>query len=77
MCIRDRYVVCQAGQTYSRSWDDLAHVAGWGPHNLYDLARVSRVGSVLSHADPAQTPTTAGAERDNLDDDDLSDLFEV
>ena len=32
---------------------ELAHVAGWEPYNLHDLANISWVGSVL-YTDPAQ-----------------------
>ena len=46
---------------------DLAHVAGWDPYDLPDLAQVSWVGSVY-YADPAQPLTTVGEdELDHLD----------
>ena len=38
----------------------VAHIAGWEPHNLHDLAQVSWVGSVLNRSDPAQILMTAG-----------------
>ena len=45
----------------------LAHVPGWEPYNMHDLqAHVSWVGSALLCTDPAQPPTTAGEELDDL-----------
>ena len=55
---------------------DLAHVAGWEPYNLHDLARVSWVG-LVHYTDAAQQAlTTAGEELDDIDHElsDLSDL---
>ena len=52
---------------------DLAHVAGWEPYNLHDLARVSWVG-LVHYTDAAQQAlTTAGEELDDIDHG-LSDL---
>ena len=60
---------------------DLAHVPGWEPHHLHDLARVSCVGSVLHkldlcYTDPAEHLITAGWDIDHLDhlDRDLSEV---
>ena len=50
---------------------DLAHVTGWKPYNLHDLARVfSWVGSVCTtyYADLAQPLETAGEEIDDVQD---------
>ena len=52
--------------------NNLVHVARWDPHNLYDLAHVSWVGSVL-YRSCTQPLTTATEELDDLDHE-LSDL---
>ena len=56
---------------------DLAHVAGWDPYSLHDLAHVSWVGSVLHrYTYVAPSLTTAGEELDYIDQH-LSHLSEV
>ena len=47
---------------------DLAHVAGWEPHNLHDLGHVSGVGSVPHTSCTASRNGRLG--QDDLDDTD-------